>query len=177
MVTKILLVMTGRARTKKKHHLGGRRRRRGGGGADDDDDDGSVVSHARRRWWWWFFVGGVRVENARGQPKRGGSARCVWCCFFVRARFLRRDREILEKMKSLSLSSRRSQTHRSLLLWNRQRRRDHQRAAGVDELQNPADANRGGIPRDDRTRVDSVRGIAVRLNGFAFDMHEMSGWR
>ena len=65
-------------------------------------------------------------------------------------------------------------TYRSLLLWNRQRRRDHQRTAGVDELQNPADANRRGISRDDRTRVDSVRGIAVRLNGFAFDMHEIA---
>ena len=94
--------------------------------------------------------------------------------------FLRRSRAFFKKRSGnsrkneMSLSHPVGLTHRSLLLWNRQRRRDHQRAAGVDELQNPADANRGGIPRDDRTRVDSVRGIAVRLNGFAFDMHEIA---
>ena len=57
---------------------------------------------------------------------------------------------------------------------NRQRRSDDQRVTNVHELQDSADENRRGVPGDERKSVDFVRGIAVRVNGGAFNIHEIT---
>jgi len=63
----------------------------------------------------------------------------------------------------------------SLSLFNdRQRRSDDQRVTNVHELQDSADENWRGVPGDERKSVDFVRGIAVRVNGGAFNIHEIA---
>ena len=63
----------------------------------------------------------------------------------------------------------------SLSLFNdRQRRSDDQRVTNVHELQDSADENGRGVPGDERKSVDFVRGIAVRVNGGAFNIHEIA---
>jgi hypothetical protein len=58
----------------------------------------------------------------------------------------------------------------SLSQKNRQRRRE--RVTNVHELQDSADENGRGVPGDERESVDFIRGITVRVNGCALDMHE-----
>jgi len=72
---------------------------------------------------------------------------------------------VLTRKLSLSLS---------LFKNNRQRRGDDQRVTNVHELQDSADENGRGVPGDERKSVDFVRGIAVRVNGGAFNIHEIT---
>ena len=74
---------------------------------------------------------------------------------------------VLTRKLSLSLSL-------SLFKNNRQRRSDDQRVTNVHELQDSADENGRGVPGDERKSVDFVRGIAVRVNGGAFNIHEIA---
>ena len=76
---------------------------------------------------------------------------------------------VLTRKLSLSLS-----LSLSLFKNNRQRRSDDQRVTNVHELQDSADENRRGVPGDERKSVDFVRGIAVRVNGGAFNIHEIA---
>ena len=73
---------------------------------------------------------------------------------------------VLTRKLSLSLSL--------SLFNNRQRRGDDQRITNVHELQDSADENGRGVPGDERKSVDFVRGIAVRVNGGAFNIHEIA---
>ena len=76
---------------------------------------------------------------------------------------------VLTRKLSLSLS-----LSLSLFKNNRQRRSDDQRVTNVHELQDSADENGRGVPGDERKSVDFVRGIAVRVNGGAFNIHEIA---
>jgi len=137
-----------------------------------DDDDGVKPA----------FGSSVRAENARGLSKRRRRFRYVLDFVFL---YILRDDEsllywskILDRMNSFKVVflvlTRKLSLSLSLFKNNRQRRSDDQRVTNVHELQDSADENGRGVPGDERKSVDFVRGIAVRVNGGAFNIHEIA---
>lgn len=137
-----------------------------------DDDDGVKPA----------FGSSVRAENARGLSKRRRRFRYVLDFVFL---YILRDDEsllywskILDRMNSFKVVflvlTRKLSLSLSLFKNNRQRRSDDQRVTNVHELQDSADENGRGVPGDERKSVDFVRGIAVRVNGGAFNIHEIT---